>query len=1001
MKKILIIIGGILGVLLLLLILIPVFFKDTIFRAVDEQLAKSVNADVYYDSDNVSLSLLRNFPNVTASLEDFSIVGREPFAGDTLLAAQRFEVIIDLFSVVGGEQMEIKALELENPLIQILVLEDGRANYDIAIEEETLSDTPEDTAATEFNIGIDHWEIHNGRILYDDRSIPVSISLEEVEHRGNGDFTQDIFDMDTYTLAQKSSLIFDGVSYVSDKRLEADVNMNMNLPEMKFTFRENTAKLNDFAIGFDGFIAMPNDPIVFDMNFAAKDNSFKSLLSLVPGMYNQDFEKVEASGELDFNGYLRGALTDTTMPGYKVALQVKDARFKYEDLPAAVENINVEMLVEDPDGNAENLYVNVKTFNMDVGNNPVKGRFELRSLEPMNVFADVDARLNLEELDQILKIEELDMRGLFTMNLQADGVYDSLQNQFPKINGVMRMEDGYFKSADYEVPIQDFTFNATVRNETGNLSQTVVQVPSFSMLVAEDRLAGQLRLEDLNDYKWDLAMEGTLDFTTINRIIEFEDMEIAGRIVADIETHGRMSAVDAGRYDQLPTSGTLLVKDFSYSSKDLPYDFNMSSAEMQFNPQSMNLKSFNGQIGSTDLQLTGTVSNYIGYALKENEVLKGNFSMVSRKVNLNEWMTDEEAPAETDTAAALEPIEIPRNLDLIFTSTISEVLYDNLTLNNVTGTIVVQKGVLNMRDLNFNTLGGQFGMSGSYDPRDLQKPAFDIDFTIKDLAISRAYENFVTVQALAPVAKKMDGTFSTNFSLQGLLGQDMVPQMNTLTGAGIVEVVDATLRNSKTLQSVMNFTQLKNNATAVELKDILLKVKVEDGFVKVDPFDFSVGNVAVTASGQQGIDGSLDYRFALDVPAGAAGQAVNNLLAKVGAGTEGSSTIKMNLGVGGTYDEPKVNLLGAAPGKGEGGGVVGTAKEAVKEKVDEQVDEAKEELEAKRKEAEERAKAELEEKRRKAEEEAKREVEKRQKQIQDSLKKKSKGVLKDVFGGER
>ena len=1002
MKKALIIIGSIIGVLLIILILIPVFFKDTIFRKVDEQLAKTINADVYYDADKISLSLLRNFPNATAVLEDFSIVGREPFAGDTLMAAERFEIVIDLMSMISGDQMRIKGIELENPLIQILVLEDGRANYDIAIEDEALPKDAADTAATEFNIGIDHWAINNGRVIYQDLSIPIRIAMEDVTHTGSGDFTQDIFEMDTYTLAQQSSLVFDGVEYVGNKRLEADVKMNMNLPEMKFTFLENTAKLNDFAMTFDGYIAMPEDPIIFDMNFAGKDNTFKSLLSLIPAIYNEEFDKVEASGDLDFAGYLRGVYSeaDSTMPGYKVALQVNDARFKYEDLPAAVENINVDMLVEDKDGNPDNLYVNIKAFDMNMGNNPIKGRFELRSLVPLNIAADVDARLNLGELDQILKLKELDMRGLFAMSLQAEGVYDSLQNQFPQIEAAMTLKDGYFKSVDYEVPIKDFNFSSTIKNPSGKLNETLVQVPAFSMLVGEDAVAGRLTLEDLNDYKWDLALKGTLDFTTISKIVEFEDMELAGRIIANIESRGRMSAVDAGRYDQLPTSGTMVVKDFLYSSKDLPYDFKLSTAEMQFNPQSMTLKSFNGQIGETDMQLTGTVSNYIGYALKDNQVLKGQFSMVSRRVNLNQWMTEDEAPATADTASsAMEVIEIPKNLDLTFTSTISEVIYDNLTLKNVKGVLAVQNGVLAMRSLTFNTLGGEFGLSGAYDPRDLKKPAFNMDFKIDNLSISRAYENFVTIRALAPIAEKLDGDFSTVFSLKGLLGQDMTPLMGTLTGGGIVELIDATLKNSKTLSKVMGFTKLQNNATVVQLKDILLKAKVDDGFVSVEPFNFKIGDIDIEVGGRQGIDGTMDYRFGLDVPAGVAGQAVNNLLANVGAGGgAGVSTVKLNLGVGGTYEDPKVNLLGAGPGAKDGG-VAATVKEAAKEKVEAEVDKAKEELEAKRKEAEARAKAELEEKKRQAEEQAQRELEKRQQQVQDSLKKKSKGVLKDLLKG--
>ncbi|AHM61491.1 hypothetical protein D770_16185 [Flammeovirgaceae bacterium 311] len=1000
MKKVLIIIGSIIGVLLLLLILIPVIFKDKIFQKVDEQLAKSVNAEVNYNPDKLSLSVLRNFPHVTAGLEDFSIVGKDRFAGDTLVAADNFKIVINLGSVLFGDKMKIRAIELERPFIQILVLEDGTANYDIAIEEETLPG--EDTTAAEFQVGIQHWEVNNGRIVYEDRSIPVRIDLEEVNHSGNGDFTQDIFDMRTQTVAQRASLVFDGVRYVSNKHLEADATINMNLPEMKFTFRDNVLELNDFAVKFDGWLAMPNEPIVFDMNFAAPENTFKSLLSLVPGMYNEHFEQLEASGDVAFQGYLKGTYSeaDSTLPGYKVALQVKDGRFRYPDLPQEVKGVNVDMVVEDQKGDMKDLHLLVNQFAMQMGNNPVKGMVELRGLQPMQVKADIDARLNLAELDQILKLDTMVMRGLFTINLKADGVYDTIQNRFPKTNAEMALKDGYIKTASYPIPVQDFNFNGTIRNENGNLEATVVNVPAFTMLVDQDRLQGRLQLEDLNDYKWDAAVQGTLDLTTIGKIIEFEDMEIAGRIIADIQTRGRMSALDAGRYDELPTSGTMGVENFKYSSKDLPYDFLLSTANMRFNPQAMVLESFNGKIGDTDMQLTGNVRNYLAYAMKDNQTLHGELKLVSQRANINQWMTDDGAAPDTASGTAMEPIEIPRNIDLTFNASIGEVLYDNLTLNNMAGTIVARDGKLNLNGLTFRTLGGQFGLTGTYDPTDLEKPKFDFGIKIDDLSIQRAFQNFVTIQKLAPIAERMDGNFSTDFNLSGLLTQDMTPNFTTLSGGGLVKIAEAAIENSNVLQKVALATKLTDNLgqEVLKLKDVLMKVRVADGGVNVDPFDFNIGNIPVTLSGRQGFDSSLDYQMNLEVPSGAVGQAANNLLAQYGVGSVVGDKIPMKLGIGGTATDPKINIMGVGGGSGQTS-VADAAKDAAKQQIDNQIDKAKDELEAKRKEAEAQAQAEIQKRQAEAEARAKAELEKRQKAVQDSIKKKGKGALKDIFGG--
>lgn len=1002
MKKVLIIIGSIVGVLLLLLILIPVFFKDEIFRKVDEQLAKSINAEVNYNPDKLSLSLLRHFPHVTASLEDFSIVGKDRFAGDTLVAADDFKIVLNLSSVLFGDKMQIRAIELEKPFIQVLVLEDGTANYDIAIAEETLPGQ-EDTTAAEFKIGIQHWEVNGGRIVYEDRSIPVRINLEDVNHSGSGDFTQDIFDMRTQTVAQRASLVFDGVKYVSDKHLEADATISMNLPEMKFTFQDNLLELNDFAVKFDGWLAMPNDPIVFDMKFEAPQNTFKSLLSLVPGMYNEHFEQLEASGDVAFQGYLKGTYSeaDSTLPGYKVALQVKDGRFRYPDLPQEVKDVNVNMVVEDQKGDMKDLHLLVNQFNMQMGNNPVKGTLEMRGLQPMQVKADIDARLNLAELDQILKLDTMVMKGLFSLNLKADGVYDSLQNRFPKVNAEMALKDGYFKTASYPIPVQDFNFNGTAKNENGSLEATVVNVPAFSMLVDKDLLTGRLNLEDLNDYKWDAALQGTLDLTTIGKIIEFEDMELAGRIIADIQTKGRMSALDAGRYNELPTSGTMAVQDFKYSSKDLPYDFLLSTANMKFNPQAMVLESFNGRIGDTDMQLSGNVRNYLAYAMKDDQTLYGDLKLVSKRANLNQWMTEDGTAPDSAAGTAMEPIEIPKNLDLTFNATIGEVLYDNLTLNNMVGTVVAKDGKLRMDGLSFKTLGGQFGLSGTYDPTEIEKPKFDFALKIDQLSIQKAYENFMVVKALAPIAERMEGTFSTDFNISGLLGQDMMPKLTTLGGGGLVKIAEATIQNSDVLQKVALTTKLTDNLgqEILKLKDLLMKVKLGDGGVNVEPFDFSIGNMKTTFGGRHGFDNVLGYKMAMEVPSGAIGKAANNLLSQYGAGSLVGDKIPVNVGIEGTMLDPKVRIIGVGGGSGQNTTVADVAKDAAKQQIDNQIDKAKEELDNRRQEAEAQAKAELDQKQAEAEAKARQEIEKKKKTVQDSLKKKSRGVLKDIIGG--
>ena len=83
-----------------------------------------------------------------------------------------------------------------------------------------------------------------------------------------------------------------------------------------------------------------------------------------------------------------------------------------------------------------------------------------------------------------------------------------------------------------------------------------------------------------------------------------------------------------------------------------------------------------------------------------------------------------------------------------------QVIYDNLKLDNLKGTVAVKDEAVNMQGLTFNTLGGQFATNGSYSSRDLQHPRFDFGLNIKNLNFQSAFAAFPSVKKLLPQTYK-------------------------------------------------------------------------------------------------------------------------------------------------------------------------------------------------------------------------------------------------------
>lgn len=905
MKKALIIIGLIFIVLIAAAFILPVVFKDDIKAAIDKELAKSINADVVYEADDFSLTLFKNFPNITAEIRNIGVINREPFAGEILFAAEDVQVEVNLKDVLFGDQLRLKGLTLIRPIINISVLADGRANYDITIP--SVDTVTTDEGSGDFSFGIDHWSVVEGDIKYDDKSLPMILELKGVNHTGSGDFTQSEFDLVTKTTADTLNVNYDGVEYLSKKHADLDLTLSISEDYTKYTFRENATKLNDFAMSFDGWFKMNEHDYAMDISFKSPENTFKSLLSLVPGMYSESFNSIETSGDLSFNGFVKGTYSDTQMPAFNVDLKVINAMFKYPDLPTPINNINLDVLVDNKDGIIDNTVIDMKKLHLDFGSNPVDARALISKIYPTTVDANVKAKLNLAELGKMVPIEGLDMRGNFALDLTAKGVYDSLKKTIPAIDASMALGNGYVKSSEFPLPLQDLKFTSTIKNASGKMAETYIAVRDFSMNMDGEKFTADMLIQNLDDYTWDVKAQGGIDLEKITKIFPVEGTTLAGQVKADLQTKGKMSDLDAKRYDKLPTSGSATLTNFKYVTKDLP-PVALSKADMSFDPKNINLKQLTGTIGKSDFDVKGSVNNYIGYVFGKNELLKGTVSFTSTLLDLNEFMTESETPTVQDTTG-YSVIPVPENIDFVLTSAVKTVKMMDYTMTNAKGDIVVKDGVANLSGLSFNMLGGAFVVNGSYNTKDIKHPKYDLGLKIQDLSIAQAATSFSLVKTFAPVAGLVNGKFSTDFKLNGELLQNFSPNLTTVNGAGLINIAQASLKDSKLVSGITSLTKL-DNTDEVTMKDVLMSASIKDGRFSVKPFDVKFGSYKTTVAGSTGIDGSIDYNLKMDVPAGKLGSQFNSFLSKYsGTKTDPNAPIPVTIGLGGTVMKPSPKLL--------------------------------------------------------------------------------------------
>lgn len=929
-KKVLLGVAILLVVLVAAAAILPMVFKDDIKAAVDRELAKNVNADVVFDVNNFSLTIFRNFPNLTAQVKELGVFNRAPFEGEHLFIVDRFDVEINLFDVLFGSQLKIKGITLVNPQINVKVLADGRANYDIAIPSADTVTTS--TEPTEFSFGIDHWEIQNGSLVYDDASIPYFLQLSGLQHTGSGDFTQDVFDLRTHTIADSVSTSMGTMEFLTHKRAEIDAVISISESYTKYTFKENRARINDFAVRFDGWFKMNPDNYAMDIRYESPENTFKSLLSLVPGMYTKDFSNIKTDGSLTFSGFVKGTYSEKQLPAFQLSLGVHDAMFKYPDLPTAIQNIQMDLLVDNADGVMENTRVDLKKLHLDFGANPVDARLVVENLRDYRMDGQVNAKLNLNELSTMFPLEGLEMRGLFAVNATAKGVYDSVKKVIPAVDARMSLSSGYVKSSKFPLPMDDIAMNAVIRNTSGKMADTFIGVDPFVMTLDGEKLTASLKLQNLDDYTWEAKANGGIDLGKMTKVFPLEGMTLAGKVKANIETRGRMSDVTAKRYDRLPTSGRATLSDFSYSASGVP-TLTLKQADASFDPKKIELSRMEGTVGKSDFRVDGRMESYLGYALGK-ETIKGVVNYSSTLLDLNEFMTDNGTPAANDTAS-FGVIPIPENIDFVLHSRVGTVKMMDYTLTQASGDVVLRNGIANLSGLRFSMLGGNFQVNGTYNAKDIKHPKYDLDLKIEKLSIQQAANSFSMVKNYAPIAGLVNGDFSTDFKLNGELTQQMTPNFATVNGAGLVKIAQAALTKSTLVSGISSLTKL-NNTDQVTLKDVLMSASITNGRFSVKPFEVKMGDYATTVSGSTGLDLSLDYSLRMMVPAGQLGSQFQGFVNQYTGSKNPTDKIPVTIGIGGTVKNPTPKLVATEQ--------TSQVKEAAKEVVTQKTQEATKQL---------------------------------------------------------
>ncbi|MDR0667547.1 MAG: AsmA family protein [Prevotellaceae bacterium] len=526
MKKILKITGITILVIVLALAVLPFAFKGQIQELLKTELNKSLNAQI--DFERLGMNFFRHFPHATISLDNVSIAGVGEFSGDTLVAADKVSVTVNLQSLFGDAGYEIISIALDRAKLHAIIREHGQANWDVmpATEENEPADPADDSSS--FKLLLRQLRITNTDIYYDDWEGNRHVALENLHLTLSGDMTANETRIRTQLRIDALSLNMANIPCLSRAQVNGDVDIDADLRHNKYTLAHNRIQINALSAGIDGWIALldGDNGMEMDIRLQTPATQFKDVLSLIPTIYSSSFKDLQTSGAVSLNASAKGVMKGDFLPAFDVQLAIADAAFQYPGMSESVTHIHTDIHAYNKGGTADNTVVDISKFHFEMGGNPFDLKFRIGTpVSDPDIALTAAGKVNLSLVEKMYPLENTKLGGRLDVNLELatrlstieKGTYEQVH-----ASGLLHIDDLWLQSES--VP------DVRLKKAVLAFSPRYVDLTEFAAQIGRNDMSGTGKLEHFIPYFIrDKTLQGTLairsEYLNLNDFMSSDDTE--------------------------------------------------------------------------------------------------------------------------------------------------------------------------------------------------------------------------------------------------------------------------------------------------------------------------------------------------------------------------------------------------------------------------------------------------------------------------------------------
>ncbi len=922
----------IIGALIMVLLLVPVLFKDKVSGLVRTEINQRIHGR--FDFSKAGLSLIRSFPDLSLSVHDLAVSGADTFAQTRFFEAKAVHVSIDFFKLLrhGLNGIQLKKIHLEDPVLNLVSTPSGTFNYNDLFQSTSDDST---RSESELEIQLKSIKIDQGAFNYSDSSSQLFVSFNHLNHQSSGNYSGaggSMLSLDHKNDFDSLTLRFGEIEYLSHLKGLWNGKLSANLDSSTYTLSEDRFKLNELQFDLKMFLHVLEDKTRMDIQIKTPQNDIRQLVSVIPGAYQKHFDKITTSGEFSLEGSLKGNYSSSgSRPEMDIMAAINQGMVKYGHLPYPVENINLDLRAQSMDTLFNSILIQLPKFSFSIRGNPLEGHLTVDHQKSGNQVQGLcRGNMELGDFQQALPLDSMTLAGNLNLDIQFDFNDQALRNKdFEKLKLTGSADAQKLDIRYYSYP--RFKTNKLI----ATLHQKNVQVRFMEVGFGQSDLDGNATI--VHPLAWfskhrsltEVQIQSSSNLLNFNELITTESS-----ITCD-------TCFSTRSYKplQIP-SLNLNSKAFKVIYRD--YDIRDIDFHGVYRKDTLFIQSLTGNINQSRLTVSGRLDKPYAWS-SDQAVLTGHLGLKSDLFLVDPWMAASDSDGGMQDSSYSKKL-IPRTA-LSITPEIKQLKYGKYLVRDIRGRLDLIQQTLEIHEGSGLLFNGKVNLDGTFSETG-NLPLFNFKLDLSKLGFSDMFRVSTTFAKLAPIAEFLEGVFSASLALSGRLDQNQLPIWKELNAAGLVETATALLAKYKPLEDLAKAIQ-------IPLLDLIKWEKsrnwfeVINGILYLKPFDIRYQGIPISIKGSHSLDQEINYNLLFRIPRPlfdkykvglVTNQKLDWLLSEVkkkGFDVGRLDTININLNLTGPLRNPASRLQWMAdPQRTVEQQVVSAVEETVQEKVD-------------------------------------------------------------------